>query len=295
MMTSLKARTAATLLAAAALAIPAGPAFAAGESAPIPIQDWSFWGPLGTFDRAQLQRGFKVYREVCASCHSSNLLRFRNLSQPGGPEFTPAQVRALAAEYKVQDGPNDQGEMFERPARPAEAWPAPHPNEKAARAANGGAYPPDFSVIAKARTFERGFPLFIVDVFTQYAEQGPDYITALLNGYRDPPPDVKLQPGQYYNIYMPGNVISMPPPLNNGQVEYPKLPNGQPQVPETVAQYAQDVSAYLMWVAEPHLEQRKHAGFVSMLFLIPFAALLLFTKRKIWTAKNESQDAVATH
>ncbi len=140
--------------------------------------------PFGKFDRAQLQRGYKIYKEVCANCHSASLLKFRNLSQPGGPEFTPGQVTALAATYQIKDGPNEAGEMFERPGRPADAFPSPFPNEQAARAANGGAYPPDMSVLAKARTYERGFPRFIFDIFTQYQEQGPDYIAALLTGTR---------------------------------------------------------------------------------------------------------------
>ncbi|MET0745719.1 MAG: cytochrome c1, partial [Microvirga sp.] len=141
------------LLIAAALVGLTGPGFA--EESPIPPQlDWTFSGPFGRFDRAQLQRGFKIYREVCSSCHSLNYVAFRNLDQPGGPEFSSAQVRALAAEYKVQDGPNDAGDMFERPGRLSDHWPSPFPNEQAARASNGGAYPPDFSVLAKARTYE---------------------------------------------------------------------------------------------------------------------------------------------
>ena len=247
-----------------------------------PALKWSFSGPVGTFDRAQLQRGYKVYKEVCASCHAASLLRFRNLSQPGGPEFTPSQITALAATYQVKDGPNDQGEMFERPGRAADTFPAPFANEQAARAANGGAYPVDLSVIAKARTYERGFPRFVFDIFTQYQEQGPDYLAALLSGYKDPPPEgVTLLPGQYYNTYMPGHLIAMPKPLNDGQIDY-KGPDGQPQVPETVAQYAKDVSAFLVWAAEPHLEQRKRIGLQVMFFLLIFGGLLYYTKKKVW-------------
>ena len=164
------------------------PATAAGDRVDPPRTAWSFAGPFGTFDRAQLQRGYKVYKEVCASCHSANLLRFRNLSQPGGPEFSVAQVANLAATFKVKDGPNEQGEMFERDGRPADRFPAPFANDMAARAANGGALPPDMSVLAKARTYERGFPWFLIDIVTQYQEMGPDYIAALLTGYVDPPP-----------------------------------------------------------------------------------------------------------
>jgi ubiquinol-cytochrome c reductase cytochrome b/c1 subunit len=283
-MTILSFRPVRTGLAAAlALAAVSLPAFAAGERVIPPGMSWSFSGPIGKFDRAQLQRGFKVAKEVCANCHAMSLLRIRNLSQPGGPEFTPGQVTALAATYQVTDGPNEQGEMFQRPGRPADAFPAPFPNEQAARAANGGAYPVDLSVIAKARTYERGFPTFIFDIFTQYQEQGPDYLHALLTGYQDPPPQgVTLLPGQYYNTYMPGHLISMPKPLSDGQVEYPKGPDGKPPVPETVDQYAKDVAAFLVWAAEPHLEARKRMGLQVMLFLIIFGGLLYYTKKKVW-------------
>ena len=265
------------------LSLAASSAIAAEGRVEPPALNWSFSGPVGKFDRAQLQRGFKVVKEVCANCHSMSLLRIRNLAQPGGPEFSPGQVTALAATYQVKDGPNDQGEMFERPGRPADPFPAPFANEQAARAANSGAYPVDLSVIAKARTYERGFPRFVFDIFTQYQEQGPDYLAALLNGYKDPPPEgVTLLPGQYYNTYMPGHLIAMPKPLNDGQIEYPKGPDGQPQVPETVAQYAKDVSAFLVWAAEPHLEQRKRIGLQVMLFLMIFGSLLYYTKKKVW-------------
>jgi ubiquinol-cytochrome c reductase cytochrome c1 subunit len=248
-----------------------------------PRNDWTFAGPFGTFDKTQLQRGFKVYREVCASCHSMGLVSFRNLSQAGGPGFTDGQVKALAASYKVKDGPNDAGEMFERDGRPADRWPSPFPNKQAAAAANGGAIPPDFSVIAKARSYSRGFPLFLVDMFTQYQEHGVDYITALLTGYSDDTHGVEVPAGKYYNTYYPGNVIAMPKPLNDGQVEYPKGADGRPQAPETVAQYSKDVSAFLMWAAEPKLEQRKETGFRVLMFLIVLAGLLYFTKKKIWS------------
>ena len=255
-----------------------------GHDTPLPPKnDWTFAGPFGTFDKTQLQRGFKVYREVCSSCHSMGLVSFRNLAQPGGPGFTEGQVKALAASYKVKDGPNDAGEMFERDGRPADRWPSPFPNKQAAAAANGGAIPPDFSVIAKARSYSRGFPLFLVDMFTQYQEHGVDYITALLLGYSDDTHGVEVPAGKYYNTYYPGNVIAMPKPLNDGQVEYPKGADGRPQAPETVAQYSKDVSAFLMWAAEPKLEQRKETGFRVILFLIVLAGLFYFTKKKIWS------------
>jgi cytochrome c1 len=193
-----------TLLLAAALLGLSAPAFAAGET-PVPPQvKWTFQGPFGKFDRAQLQRGFKVYREVCASCHSLSYVYFRNLYEPGGPEFSEAQVKALAAEYKIQDGPNEAGDMFERAGRVADRFPSPFPNEQAAAAANGGKAPPDLSLMAKARTYERGFPWFVVDVFRQYSENGADYLTALLKGYEEPPAGFQVPAGGHYNRYYPG-------------------------------------------------------------------------------------------
>lgn len=268
------------------------PAAQAAEGGFKPPQlSWSFSGPFGKFDRAQLQRGFKVYKEVCASCHGASLVAFRNLSQPGGPEFTPGQVAALAATYQIKDGPNDQGEMFDRPGRPADRFPSPFPNEQAARAAQGGAYPPDFSVLAKARTYERGFPTFVFDIFTQYQEQGPDYIHALMVGYEEPPAGVTLLPGQNYNKYMPGHLIAMPKPLSDGQIEYPKGPDGKAPVPETVDQYARDVAAFMVWMAEPHLEARKRMGLQVMLFLVIFAGLLYYTKKKVWSRMPDGSPA----
>ncbi len=266
---------------------------AAGEQPHPSRESWSFAGAFGTFDRAQLQRGFKVYREVCSSCHSLSRVFFRNLSQPGGPGFSEAQVRGLAAEYKIKDGPNDQGEMFERPGRAADAFPASFPNEQAARVANGGAYPPDMSVLAKARTYERGFPWFIFDAlpFTQYQEQGPDYIHALLTGFKEEPPAGEtLLPGTYWNDYMPGNRIAMPNVLSDGLVDY-KGPDGKPTAPETAQQYARDISAFLMWAAEPHLEARKATGFKVLIFLFVFAGLLYFTKKRIWARAHEESHA----
>jgi ubiquinol-cytochrome c reductase cytochrome c1 subunit len=264
------------------------PAAAAGDRIDPPRSSWSFAGPFGSFDRAQLQRGYKVYKEVCSSCHSANLIRFRNMSQPGGPEFSTAQIAALAATFKVKDGPNEQGEMFERDGRPADRFPAPFANDQAARAANGGALPPDMSVLAKARTYERGFPWFLIDIVTQYQEMGPDYIAALLTGYvEEPPAGVTLQPGQYYNTYMPGHLIAMPNVLNDGQVDYVKGADGKTAVPETKVQYARDVTAFLMWAAEPHMEQRKRIGFQVMLVLLVLSGLLYYTKKKIWSRLPE--------
>ncbi len=271
---------------AAALAFGTG-ARAAGEETPHPPrQSWSFGGITGTFDRAQLQRGFKVYRESCQNCHSLTRVYFRNLSQPGGPEFSQAQIRALAAEYKVKDGPNDAGEMFERPGRAADTFPPPFPNEQAAAAANGGKSPPDLSVMAKARTYERGFPWFIIDVLPVpgaiYQEQGVDYINALLTGYVEPPAGFTVPPGGHYNKYYPGHIIAMPNVLSDGQVSYAKNAEGQPVVPETKEQYARDVSAFLVWTAEPHMETRKRMGLQVILFLIVLSGLLYYMKKRIW-------------
>jgi cytochrome c1 len=233
-----------------------------------PRQTWSFAGPFGTYDKAQLQRGFKVYHDVCAACHSLNLVAFRNLGDPGGPGFSEGQIKALAATYKIKDGPNEAGEMFERPGWPSDHFPAPFANPETAIAALGAA-PPDMSLLAKARSYERGFPLFIFDIFTQYQEQGPDYIVDLLEGYtRDADPN--------WDEIFPGHKIAMPKPLSDGAVEYT---DGSPQ---TLHQYALDVAAFLAWAAEPKLEERKHMGFRVIIFLVVFAGLLYFVKRRIW-------------
>jgi cytochrome c1 len=264
------------VLAASVLWLAPAAAPAAEQETP-PRLKWSFAGPFGTFDRAQLQRGFKVYREVCQTCHGLNLLAFRNLAEPGGPGFTPAQAAAIAAEYKIQDGPNDQGEMFERPGRPADRFPRPFANDGLARLVNNGVVPPDFSVIAKARTYERGFPWFVFDIFTQYQEQGVDFIAAVLKGYEPPPQGFALPPGTNYNRYFPGHAIAMPKPMEDGRVDYT---DGSPA---TVDQYAKDVTAFLAWAAEPHMEARKRIGFQVIIFLIVFAGLLYFAKTKVWS------------
>lgn len=242
-----------------------------------PAQKWSFAGPLGKFDRGALQRGYKVYKEVCSTCHSMNLLHFRNLADEGGPGFSTAQALAVASDFKVQDGPNDAGDMFDRPGRLADPFPKPFANEQAARAANGGAAPPDLSLIAKARGYDRPFPRFIFDFFTQFQEKGPNYVDALLQGFVDPPPaDFKLPDGSYYNTYFPGHAIKMPKPLSDDQVTYD---DGTPQ---KVENYAHDVATFLMWTAEPHLEARKRLGLQVMIFLIILAGLLYFTKKRVW-------------
>jgi cytochrome c1 len=260
---------------AAAFAAPASAQLA--EQVPPPRLTWSFAGPFGHYDQAQLQRGFKIYREVCSACHSLNLVSFRNLAEPGGLGYSEAQVAALAAQYKIKDL-DDKGEPIERPGRPADHFPPPFPNELAAKASFGVA-PPDMSTLAKARTYQRGFPWFVFDMFTQYQEQGPDYIAAILKGYRDPPPKgFQLPPGGHYNEYFPGHNIAMPPPLTAGQVKYD---DGSP---ETMDQYSKDVAAFLMWASEPHLDARKRIGFQVIVFLIVLSGLLYFTKKKVWSS-----------
>jgi ubiquinol-cytochrome c reductase cytochrome c1 subunit len=228
----------------------------AQEEAPEPIErDWSHEGLLGTFDRAAAQRGVQVYREVCATCHSLDYLAVRHLEALG---FGEEQVDAIAAEYTVTDGPNDQGEMFEREGQASDYFPAPYPNEEAARAANGGALPPDLSLITKAR------------------EGGSDYVYSVLAGYEEPPTDVEPREGMYYNRYFPGHWIAMPPPLSEGVIEYAD------GTPATVEQMANDVTVFLSWAAEPTLEERKQTGLKVMIFLIIFGGLLYATKRRVW-------------
>lgn len=254
----------------AALSVPTQ----AAEGVTPPRESWSFAGPFGQFDQAQLQRGFKVYREVCAACHSMKLVAFRSLAEPGGPGFTEEQAKQIASEYKIRDL-DDKGNPIERPGQVADHFPAPFPNDLAA-AASFGVAPPDFSTLAKARTYERGFPWFVFDMVTQYQEQGPDYIAAFLQGYKAPPQGFNVPAGGNYNEYFPGHVTAMPPPFTPGQVQYD---DGSPQ---TVAQYAKDVTAFMMWAAEPHMIARKRIGFQVMIFLIVFAGLLYFTKKKVW-------------
>ena len=234
--------------------------YAAGDATKPLKVDWSFNGFFGTFDRAQLQRGFQVYKEVYASCHSMKHLSYRNLGEKGGPEFSDAEVKAIAAGYQVKDGPNEDGEMFDRSGLPKDKFKSPYPNEKAARAVNGGAYPPDMSVLVKARA------------------GGPDYIYSILMGYDESPPaDLKIEEGVYYNKFMAGKKIRMPKPLNDGSVEY------SDGTKATVSQMSQDVTAFMTWAAEPHLEKRKRIGFKTILYLLIFSILVFFSMKKIWS------------
>jgi ubiquinol-cytochrome c reductase cytochrome c1 subunit len=237
-----------------ATSAPAAPARAAEQVAPIAMS-WQHDGLFGTFDRAAAQRGFQVYREVCSACHGLTYVAFRNLAELG---FSEEQIRALAAEYSVEDGPNDEGEMFERPAVPADPIPPPYPNPQAARVANGGALPPELSLITKARA------------------DGTDYVYSLMVGYEEPPADEPEQEGLYYNAYFPGHWIAMPPPVSEGVVSY------EDGTEATVPQMAADVATFLTWAAEPTLEQRKQSGLKVTLFLIVFTGLAYATMRKIW-------------
>jgi len=239
-------------------------------------QSWSFSGPFGHYDKAQLQRGLKVYTEVCAACHSMRLLSYRNLGDLG---YSEQQIKNYAAEYDVIDGPNDDGEMFERPAKPNDRFKGPYANDKEAISANNGALPPDMSLLAKARAPERGFPTFIFDIFTMYAENGSDYIYSLLVGYPEEAPDgVEVQDGLHYNPYfVSGSALAMAPPLSDELVEY------DDGTKATMEQQAKDVTAFLAWAADPNLNDRKQRGFIVILFLLIFAGLLYFTKKKVWS------------
>jgi cytochrome c1 len=254
----IKAGLAAAIMAVGLSAAVSTPANAAGDAKHPAEMNWQFDGLFGTYDRNALRRGFQVYKEVCASCHSLNQIAFRNLSQEGGPEFSEAEVKAIAKEYLVEDGPDDYGDMFERDALPRDKFPSPYPNENAARAANGGAYPPDLSLITKARG------------------GGADYIHALLSGYEEAPEGVEIRAGLYYNPYMAGGKIAMPVPLLEELVEY------SDGTEATVEQMSMDVTHFLNWTAEPELEQRKRMGFMVLIYLSIFAGLMFFSMRKIW-------------
>lgn len=243
------------LVLGAAAVLTVAPARAAGPAPTFPDTRFTFDGLFGTFDRGQLQRGFQVYKEVCAACHAMRQLSYRNLLEIG---LTEAQVRNIAAQFQVVDGPNDNGEMFERPARLSDRFRRPFANEQAARAANNGAYPPDLSVMVKAR------------------HNGADYLHALLTGYQDPPAGFQLMDGMNYNRYFPGYQIAMPNVLNPGQLEFADGTEA------TVENMARDVTAFLAWAAEPELEQRKQMGVRIILFLLVLGGLTYAVKRKIW-------------
>ncbi|MQA64796.1 MAG: cytochrome c1 [Alphaproteobacteria bacterium] len=242
----------------AAAAVTALLAFtAAASEAPVPpAQSWSFSGPFGTYDRAALQRGFQVYKEVCAGCHSLRHVYYRDLAALG---YNEDEIKAIAASVEVQDGPNDQGEMFTRPGRPYDRFKSPFPNDNAARAANNGALPPDLSVITKARP------------------HGHDYLYALMTGYKEPPADMKMTEGMQYNTAYAGNQIAMVPPLSEGSIEY------KDGTKATVPQMARDVTVFLAWTAEPEMEERKRLGYKVLLFLLVLTGVLYAAMRRVWS------------
>ena len=296
-------KASAGLFAAAMIAAPVS-AIAAGGKQEIEHVHWHFSGPFATYDKDALQRGFQVYRTICASCHGMELLSFRNLGDKGGPFYldkcpegvaanvncsNPNEnpiVKAIAAEYQITDGPDDFGDMFQRAGLPSDRFPNPYPNEQIARLANNGALPPDMSLIAKARKY------------------GPDYLYSLLTGYRDTPESVTVAAGQYYNVAYPGDmsqnlkpeyrdadghvaegakvppggVFAMPSPLSEGVIDY-----ADEETPETVEQYAKDVTEFLMWAAEPKMEQRKSMGIVVVGYLIVLAFLLYWSYKQLWS------------
>jgi len=233
--------------------------FAAGESKVLPKHNWSFNGINGKFDQSAVQRGFKVYREVCASCHSMNLLYYRDLIDIG---FTAEEVKAIASEYTVLDGPNDEGEMFERSAKPSDHFVSPYLNEQEARYSNNGSYPPDLSVITKAKL------------------NGPDYIYHLMLGYTEPPEDFELGDGMYYNEWKEGFQIAMSQPLDEGYVDY------DDGTESTLPQLAEDITTFLVWSAEPELEERKKLGIKVLLFFIIAGIFVFILKNRLWREIN---------
>ena len=239
------------------LVMPVGAAIAGGDAPEAEQQHWGFDGHFGTFDRAAQQRGLKVYREVCAACHGLKRIAFRNLEALG---YDEGQVKAIAGEYTVEDGPDDEGDMFERPARPSDRFPSPFANDNQAKSANNSALPPDLSLIIKAR------------------HHGPDYVYGLLTGYTDAPEGLTLLEGQNYNKVMPGHIIAMAPPLSDDQVAY------EDETPQTVEQYSKDIVEFLAWASEPELEERKRTGIKVLIFLLVFAGVMYSIKKKIWAA-----------
>jgi ubiquinol-cytochrome c reductase cytochrome c1 subunit len=262
----------------AGLAVAVLPVVAAASEGQKPAKNigYSFEGAFGTFDRTQLQRGYKIYKEVCSGCHSMNLISFRNLSEGG--IFTDEQVKALAATFTVQDGPNASGDMFERAGLPSDRMPSPFPNDEAAKAANGGAKPPDLSLITKSRPGWYG-------TFNQLWNGigGPQYVYSVLTGYEKPSDELaKEQPeGKHYNPYFgSGHWIGMPAPLADGQVAF------DDGAPNTVDDMARDVSAFLAFTADPNMEERKRTGFMVMIYLAVLSGLLYFVKKKVWADQH---------
>ena len=240
----------------AAMLLTATPALANSTQEHPKQVEWAFDGVFGKFDKPAIQRGFQVYKEVCSACHSLKRVSFRQLQGIG---FSEAEVKSLAAGYQIHDGPNDMGEMFDRPGRPSDIMPGPYANDKAARAANNGALPPDQSLLIKAR------------------EDGANYMYSILTGYKDAPEGVTVPEGAHYNPYMDGGVIKMAPPLRDDAVTY------QDGTKATVDQQAHDVVSFLQWAAEPEMEERKSMGIHVMLFLGVMTCFFYLVKKRIWS------------
>ncbi len=263
-----------TALLVAGLVSFGGMAHAAEEALPAENIGFSFEGPFGKFDRAQLQRGYKVFKEVCSNCHSMKYVAFRNLADKGGPSFSEDQVKALAATFTVKDGPDAEGNMFDRPGLPSDYFPWVFANEEAAKAANGGALPPDLSLITKAREGWHGTVNQLVNGIG-----GPEYVYSLLVGYAEPTEEEKktAPEGKYFNPHFTsGKWISMPPPLSDGVVTF------DDGAPNTLQDQARDVAAFMTWTAEPKLEERKQTGFTVMIYLAVLAGLLYMVKQRVW-------------
>lgn len=279
---TMSSRAKALIGGALVFALATGAAFAAGESIHIDRQSWSFAGLTGRFNQPQLQRGFQVYREVCSTCHGLKRIHFRNLAEPGGPEFPAEGVKGLAQGYRIEDGPNDQGKMFQRSGRPSDPIPSPYKNEQEARAVQNGALPPDLSLIVKARTAGENTSVLATigsmlrDIPGAYQEGGADYVYALLTGYTNAPADMKLAQGMNYNRAFPGHQIAMVPPMQPGQIKYEDGTQG------TVEQYARDVTSFLAWASDPNLEERKRMGVLVLLYLVVTAGLVYAAKRRLW-------------
>ena len=260
---------------------------AAGKAVHIDRHEWSYGGIQGQYDPIQLRRGFQVYQEVCASCHGLERVRFRNLVEPGGPQFDEEAVKRLAEEWPNQiiDGPNDEGEMFERPPKLSDPMKGPFRNQQEARSINNGAYPLDLSLITRARNIHSDAPWYIhvpqmtFDILTGYQEGGSDYLYALLTGYVEPPEGFELSEGMNYNKYFPGHQIAMAQPIpDEGAVEY----QANAGATTSMKQNAEDVTAFLAWAADPSLNQRKQLGWSVLIYLLITTLLLYFAKKRIW-------------
>lgn len=278
-------RIAACAMLATATVFAGGAVRAAGDAhIEVPTQTWSFAGLRGHFDDAQLQRGFKVYVEVCSRCHGLKRMAFRNLVEAGGPQFPEAAVKSLAATYQVDAEPNEEGKIKKRPAILSDYMPSPFKNDQEARSAQNGALPPDLSLITKARGIESNAPFYmfpvrlVTDIVTGYQEAGSDYLHAFLTGYADPPAGFAMGDFMNYNKVFPGHQTAMPNPFagGDGLVKY------DDGTPATVDNYARDVTAFLSWVADPRLEERKRMGFLVLIYLCVTAVLLGLAKRRIW-------------